>query len=86
MQKSLNHLQRVSCLATSGHMNTTPQAALETLLNLAKLDKYTESEAKNTAYRLRKYITNAQYSMRSTQTYWRNYTIRTETWKLLGIV
>ena len=57
----LSHLQRVACLAITGAMSTTPQAALEALLSLPKLDKYIEAEAKNTAYRLRRCITDAQH-------------------------
>lgn len=59
-QNRLSHLQRVACLAITGAMNTTPQAALEALLNLPKLDIFIKAEAKNTAYRLRDCITNLQ--------------------------
>lgn len=59
-QKKLSHLQRVACLAITGAMNTTPQNAMEALLNLPKLEKYIEAEAKNTAYRLRGSITDLQ--------------------------
>ena len=57
----LSHLQLVACLAITGAMSTSPQAALEALLSLPKLDKYIESEAKNTAYRLRRRITDVQH-------------------------
>lgn len=61
IKDKLSHLQRVACLAITGAMSTTPQSAMETLLGLPKLDKYIEAEAKNTAYRLRRCITDAQF-------------------------
>lgn len=61
IKRQLNHLQRVACLAITGSMSTTPQAALDVLLNLPKLEDYILAEAKNTAYRLRHCITDAMY-------------------------
>lgn len=61
IQNKLNHLQRVACLAITGSMSTTPQAALESLLYLPKLEDYIMAEAKNTAYRLKHCITDAMY-------------------------
>lgn len=59
-KNKLRHLQRVACLAITGAMSTTPQAALEALLNLPTLDSYIIAEARATAYRLRHHITESQ--------------------------
>lgn len=48
----LNHLQRVACLNMTGAMSTTPQAALDVLLQLPRLEDFIEAEAMKTAYRL----------------------------------
>lgn len=53
IKNKLNHLQRVASLCITGAMRTTPQAALDTLLNLPQLDVYIEAEASKTAYRMR---------------------------------
>lgn len=59
-KSKLNHLQRTACLAITGAMCTTPQAAMEALLFLPKLDDHIKAEAKNTAYRLRDNISDLQ--------------------------
>lgn len=59
-QRKLSHLQRVACFAITGAMSTTPQNAMEVLLNMPKLELYIRAEAKNTAYRLRSCITDLQ--------------------------
>lgn len=60
IRKKMNHLQRMVCLACTGAMSTTPQAAMEVLLKLPKLETYIETEARNTAFRLRNLITDNQ--------------------------
>jgi ribonuclease HI len=55
-QRRLNHLQRVVCLAASGALRTTPQIALETVLNLPPFESFLVNEARMTAFRLRKNI------------------------------
>lgn len=47
--KKLGHIQRVACLAITGAMPTTPQAALEAMLYLPKLEAYIMKVARNTA-------------------------------------
>lgn len=61
-RRKLKHLQRVACLAITGAMSTTPQSALEALLNLPPLDKVIIAEGRATAYRLRHIITSNIYS------------------------
>lgn len=51
--KKLSHLQRIACLAVTRASNTTPQSALEALLNLPTLTYFTEAEARTTVFRLR---------------------------------
>lgn len=55
-----NHVQRVACLAITGAMSTTPQAAMEILLGLPKLYDYISAKAKITAYQLRAHIREPQ--------------------------
>lgn len=50
----------MACLAITGAMSTTPQPALEALLNLPTLDSYIIAEARNTAYRMKHRITDSQ--------------------------
>lgn len=53
----MNRLQRVACISTLGASRRFPQAALEALLLLAILKSYYKSEARSTAFRLAKSIT-----------------------------
>lgn len=52
----LNHLQRVVCLSITGAAKTTPQLALETIMNIPPLDIYIQAEARISAFRLRECI------------------------------
>jgi hypothetical protein len=48
----LNKLQRLTCLAITGAMGTTPTAAMEVLLGLSPLLVIIEAEAQAVIYRL----------------------------------
>lgn len=61
--KLLNHLQRTVCLAITGAAKTAPQLALETMLNIPKLETYIQAEARITALRLQSLI-RRRYSWR----------------------
>jgi hypothetical protein len=50
--KQFGHIQRITCLSMTGCMNTTPTAAIETLLSLPPLQLVVEKEARQAAYRL----------------------------------
>lgn len=52
-QRVLNQVQRLASLSITGAMRTTPQKAMEVLLNLPPLDIVITAEAKKTAWRLR---------------------------------
>ena len=49
----LGRVQRLACLAITGAMNSTPQASLETMLDLAPLDVYIKYVSGKYALRLR---------------------------------
>lgn len=55
-KRTLNHIQRVACLTITGASNTTPQLALEALLNLPSLGNFIEGTARVSAYRNRKLV------------------------------
>lgn len=67
-KKKLAHLQRVACLAITGAMSTTPQSAIEALLNLPSLDNYVTAEGRATAYRIRHQLTSQQLRNRISHT------------------
>ena len=50
---ALNSVQRLACLCMTGAMRSTPQAAMETLLDLPPLDLIIKGEARLGAYRLK---------------------------------
>jgi len=56
MQKTtkiqLGRIQGMACLVITGSMNSTPTAAMETLLNLTTLDLVIQAEARMALYRL----------------------------------
>jgi len=56
MQKTtkaqLGKIQRMTCLAITGSMKSTPTAAMEILLNLYPLDLAIQAEARMALYRL----------------------------------
>jgi hypothetical protein len=51
-QKSLSHLQRMTCLGITGGMRSTPTSALEVMLMLPPLHVFIKQEARQAANRL----------------------------------
>lgn len=52
-ESTLNRIQRLACISFTGAMRTTPQRALEVLLNLPPLSCIVMAEAKQSAWILR---------------------------------
>jgi ribonuclease HI len=52
VRKSLEHVQRLACLYTTGAIRTTPTVALELIVGLVPLPVFVQQEAMNTCYRL----------------------------------
>jgi len=48
----LDRIQRITCLAITGAMKSTPTEAMEILLNLTPLDLVIQAEARTALYRL----------------------------------